>query len=76
MRQYVSSLADNWNPNHPDGNQLDFTQVRQPMSYFPWIFDAEATATINPDFVTEFEASEDLLTLTYTAQPRGRVPQR
>ena len=55
LRQYVSSLADNWNPNHPDGNQLDFTQVRQPMSYFPFIFDAEAT---RPSTLTSCRASK------------------
>jgi peptide/nickel transport system substrate-binding protein len=71
LRQYVSSLAENWNPNHVDGNQLDFTQVRQPMGYYPWLIDASGEATINPDYVSDFQASEDGLTLTYTLNPNA-----
>ena len=27
LRLPVGSLAENWNPNHPDGNELDFASV-------------------------------------------------
>ena len=30
LRLYVASLAENWNPDHPDGNELDFREVRRP----------------------------------------------
>jgi peptide/nickel transport system substrate-binding protein len=69
LRLAVSSLAENWNPNHPDGNELDFATTLQAMSYFPWLIDADSAATINPDYVSEFAASEDGLTLTYTLNP-------
>ena len=30
----VGSLAENWNPGHPDGNELDFDEVLEPMAYY------------------------------------------
>ena len=51
LRRAVGSLAENWNRNHLDGNELDFADVVEPMSYFPWLVDAEGVPTINPDFV-------------------------
>jgi peptide/nickel transport system substrate-binding protein len=71
LRQPVGSLAENWNRNHVDGNEDDFAHVVQPMSYFPWVFDAEATPTLNADFVSDFSESEDHLTLTYTLNPEA-----
>ena len=35
VRLAVGSLAENWNPVHPDGNELDFREMLEPMSYFP-----------------------------------------
>jgi peptide/nickel transport system substrate-binding protein len=69
LRLDIGSLAENWNPNHPDGNELDFSDVRQPMGYFPWLIDANSEATPNPDYVSDFAASEDGLTLTFTLNP-------
>jgi peptide/nickel transport system substrate-binding protein len=65
LRLAVSSLAGNWNPHHPGGDESDFATVRQPMGYFPWLIDAAGMATVNPDYVAEFEASDDLLRLTF-----------
>ena len=48
LRLQVASLAENWNPNHPDGNERDFSYVLQPMTYFPWLIDNEGVATLNP----------------------------
>jgi peptide/nickel transport system substrate-binding protein len=69
LRLQVASLAENWNPNHPDGNENDFTNVLQPMTYFPWLIDNEGVATLNDDYVLEFAESDDHLTLTYTLNP-------
>ena len=69
LRLQVASLAENWNPNHPDGNETDFSEVLQPMTYFPWLIDNEGTATLNTDYVAEFAESDDHLTLTYTLNP-------
>ena len=69
LRLQVASLAENWNPNHPDGNESDFSNVLQPMTYFPWLIDNEGVATLNADYVAEFAESDDHLTLTYTLNP-------
>ena len=69
LRLAVGSLAENWNRNHVDGNELDFRQVVEPMSYLPFIGDAEGIQAINPDFVTDLTVSEDNLTLTFTLNP-------
>src|SRR6478735_2416582 len=34
FRLAVSSFADNWNPQNPLGNDLDYATILQPMSYF------------------------------------------
>ena len=69
LRLQVASLAENWNPNHPDGNESDFSNVLQPMTYFPWLIDNEGVATLNADYVAEFAESDDHLTLTYVLNP-------
>ena len=71
LRLQVASLAENWNPNHPDGNERDFSNVLQPMTYFPWLIDNEGVATLNDDYVLEFAESDDYLTLTYTLNPEA-----
>jgi peptide/nickel transport system substrate-binding protein len=71
LRLQVASLAENWNPGHPDGNESDFAFVLQPMSYFPWLIDNEGAATLNPDYVLEFSESDDHLTQTYTLNPEA-----
>jgi peptide/nickel transport system substrate-binding protein len=71
LRLQVASLAENWNPGHPDGNESDFAYVLQPMTYFPWLIDNEGVATLNPDYVLDFSESDDHLTLTYTLNPEA-----
>jgi peptide/nickel transport system substrate-binding protein len=71
LRLQVASLAENWNPGHPDGNESDFAYVLQPMTYFPWLIDNEGVATLNPDYVLDFAESDDHLTLTYTLNPEA-----
>ena len=36
IRLAVSSLAENWNPFTPDGNERDFADLTEPMTYFPF----------------------------------------
>jgi peptide/nickel transport system substrate-binding protein len=69
LRRAVASLADNWNRHHPDGYQPEFADIVEPMSYRPWLIDAQGAATINPDFVAGFTESDDHLTVTYTLNP-------
>jgi peptide/nickel transport system substrate-binding protein len=71
IRLAVGSLAENWNRAHPDGNELDFYDVREPMKYTLWNFDAEAQPTLNTDFVLESTETEDPFTVTYTLNPEA-----
>jgi peptide/nickel transport system substrate-binding protein len=71
LRLQVASLAENWNPGHPDGNENDFANMLQPMTYFPFLIDNEGAATLNPDYVSDFAESDDHLTLTYTLNPEA-----
>ena len=76
LRLAVGSLAENWNRNHPDGNELDFARCVEPMSYFPWLVDAEGIQTLNPDFVTRSHGVRGPPHADVHAQPRGRLAQR
>jgi peptide/nickel transport system substrate-binding protein len=71
LRLQVASLAENWNPGHPDGSESDFAYILQPMTYFPWLIDNAGVATLNPDYVLDFSESDDHLTLTYTLNPEA-----
>jgi ABC-type transport system substrate-binding protein len=71
LRISVGSLAENWNPAHPDGNEGDFSQTLQPMTYFPWNFDAEGTPQVNPDFLLDVQETEDPFTVTLTLNPEA-----
>jgi len=69
IRLAVSSLAENWNGAHPDGNEGDFSDMLEPMSYVPFTFDAEGLPNVNPDFLLEVTESENPFTVTYTLNP-------
>jgi peptide/nickel transport system substrate-binding protein len=71
LRLQVASLAENWNPGHPDGNENDFANMLQPMTYFPFLIDNEGAATLNPDYVLDLAESDDHLTLTYALNPEA-----
>jgi peptide/nickel transport system substrate-binding protein len=71
VRLAVASLAENWNPAHPDGNELDFREVLDAMNYWPYLTDAEGTPTPNPDFVLEVTQTDDPFTVTYTLNPEA-----
>lgn len=71
LRLAVGSLAENWNRGHPDGNELDFADVLEPMQYFPFNFDAEGVANVNTDFVLDVVETEDPFTVTYTLNPEA-----
>jgi peptide/nickel transport system substrate-binding protein len=72
VRLAVGSLAENWNPAHPDGNELDFREVLDAMNYWPFLTDAEGNATPNPDFLVDAAVtSEDPFTVTYHLNPEA-----
>ena len=70
------SLAENWNPNHPDGNESDFSDVLQPMTYFPWLIDNEGVATLNGDYVARVRRIRRPPHADLHAQPRRGVARR
>lgn len=74
LRLSTSSIANNWNPNHPLGNELDYSQIRDAIDYNLWLFDAEANATLDTNFVlesTESPEGEEPFTITYTLNPEA-----
>ena len=71
LRLQVGSLAENWNPGHPDGNELDFDEILEPMSYYAWLIDNEGNPTLNTDYVLEFSETDDHLVQTYTLNPEA-----
>src|SRR3954451_22950205 len=74
FRLAVSSFADNWNPNNPLGNDLDYTTIMQPMwNSGPWVFAADGTASLDPNYVLSSSTSEgtpgEPFTVTYKLNP-------
>ncbi|WP_162941522.1 ABC transporter family substrate-binding protein [Desertimonas flava] len=57
LRWPVASLADNWNINHPDGGQIDYSDIIEPMSYFPFLSDENGELTVDTDYVLSVEES-------------------
>lgn len=57
LRWPVASLADNWNINHPDGGQIDYADIIEPMSYFPFLSDENGELTLDTDYVLSVEES-------------------
>lgn len=72
LRRAIASLADNWNPNHPDGNQLDYADVLSPMVANTWYSQPDATQELDTDFVTAAEPNEDGTVVTYTLNPDAK----
>lgn len=63
-------LGTNWNAGHPDGNLADVSRyILGPMSYAVWKFDEGAIASLDTDFVLEWEETEDHLVHTYRLNP-------
>ena len=59
-------------PTIPTATSSTSRTVRQPMSYFPWLIDAEGDRRRRTrTSCSAFEASEDRLTLTYTLNPEA-----
>jgi glutathione transport system substrate-binding protein len=72
VRLDTGSLAENWNPNHPDGNDNDFTRMRDPMSYLLWDFDGDGNPVLNTDYALDVSVEEDPFTVTYTLNPEAQ----
>jgi len=74
LKLSIGSLADNWNPMNVDGNQVDFTTVRQPMMPYFFDFAADATATFNKNYLTKeptATVTNGKLTVEFNLNPKA-----
>ena len=66
-------FADNWNPYNPLGNEVDYTQIREPMSYHVWNFAADGTSTLDTELRARVEhvggTPGEPFTVTYKLNP-------
>ena len=68
----VTNFAENWNPLHVDGNNYDYSQVREPLLPVFFNFDAQGVPTPNPDYVLSVEViSEEPTQILYTLNPEA-----
>lgn len=68
----VSAFAENWNPSHVDGNNHDYSRVREPMLPVFFRFDEKGVPTPNPDFVLSAEVLSDEPTqVLYKLNPKA-----
>ena len=58
IRLAVSSLAENWNPLHVDGNEADFTDIRNPLLPNYFNFDDKGVPTPDPDYLVSAEQTQ------------------
>ena len=49
----IGALAENWNPMNVDGNQVDFTNVRAPMTSYFFDFAPDGTATFDKNYLSK-----------------------
>ncbi|MGO1974887.1 MAG: ABC transporter family substrate-binding protein, partial [Propionibacteriaceae bacterium] len=76
LRQAVSAFAENWNPMHVNGNNADFTDVREAMSPSLFQYDETGAATPDPNYLLEAtteggESADEPLVVTYKLNPEA-----
>ena len=76
LRRIVTELPDQWNPMQVNGNQLDYTELREPMGLdvTNWLYDEEGVPQPNPDYLESFdeETTDDALTVTLHLNPDAK----
>lgn len=65
VRLAVGSLAENWNPLHVDGNEADFTDIRNPLLPNYFNFDDKGVPTPDPDFLVSAEQTQPKPTVVH-----------
>ena len=72
LRLRLSDFAENWNPLHVDGNNYNYTLIRQPMLPVFFDYDAEGVPTPNPNYVLSVEVlTEDPTVVRYKLNPKA-----
>lgn len=70
LRLRLGNFAENWNPLHVDGNNYDYSLIREPMLPVFFHFNAEGVPTPNPDYVASVEVlGDDPTVIRYTLNP-------
>jgi len=68
----VGNFAENWNPMHVDGNNYDYTRIRNSLLPVFFDFDAQGIPTPNPDYVLSVEVISDQPTqVRYRLNPKA-----
>lgn len=68
----LDTFAQNWNPMHVDGNNYNYSQVREPMLPVFFDFDAQGVPSPNPDYLLSVEViSEKPTKIRYTLNPQA-----
>lgn len=74
LRLPIGSLADNWNPLNVDGNEVDFSNVRAPMTATFFNFAADGTPTFNKNYLTKEPTAtitDGKLTVEFNLNPKA-----
>jgi len=68
----VTNFAENWNPRHVDGNNYDYSIIREPMLPVFFNFDEAGVPTPNPDYVVSVDVmNEDPTQVRYRLNPKA-----
>ncbi|MFK8081595.1 MAG: ABC transporter family substrate-binding protein [Granulosicoccus sp.] len=66
----LTSFAENWNPMHVDGNNYDYSRVRESLLPAFFDFDAQGVPSPNPDYVLSVEVvGEEPTQVRYSLNP-------
>jgi peptide/nickel transport system substrate-binding protein len=65
VRLAIGDLATNWNPLHVDGNQSDYTEVRNPILPNFFNFDAKGVPSPDPNFLITADQTQDSPTVVH-----------
>jgi peptide/nickel transport system substrate-binding protein len=72
VRIGTEDLAAYWNPMHIDGNQADWTKIRELILPQPFRFDDKGAPTPDPDYITEMtETNADPTTVNFKLNPEA-----
>ena len=72
VRIGTEDLAAYWNPMHVDGNQADWSKIRELILPQPFRFDDKGLPTPDPDYVTEMtETNADPTTVNFKLNPEA-----
>jgi peptide/nickel transport system substrate-binding protein len=72
LRLPISAYPANWNTLSTDGNDIEITQLEQPMMPHAFNIDAAGNLTVDTDYFTDIELTNtDPQQVTYTINPKA-----